>query len=241
MASIGDVRKTSNGCEVAKRVPRKKSGFRVNSENIAAIDFGTTNCSVAYTTVGSGSEEGPRRLPLNTTFYRVPTAILFKPDGSIDSFGYDARTEYLLNLDNQQRLEYAYFEQIKMTLQHDEVLQINYKCTIYSSTCSIFFFLFFSRPLQNVSREVKIKAKNGNEYYLVDVIAQILKYLKIALIEKLKHANIVTTEHSRVRDLEATDFDWVITVPAIWKARGKQMMREAGYKVDKLRINFMLL
>ena len=32
--------------------------------------------------------------------------------------------------------------------------------------------------------------------------------------------------------LEATDFDWVITVPAIWKARGKQMMREAGYKVN---------
>jgi len=30
---------------------------------------------------------------------------------------------------------------------------------------------------------------------------------------------------------EATDFDWVITVPAIWRARGKQMMREAGYKV----------
>ena len=108
---------------MAKRVPRTESGFRVQSENIAAIDFGTTNCSVAYTTIGSGPEEGPRRLPLNTTFYRVPTAILFKPDGSIDSFGYDARTEYL-NLDDEERLEYAYFEQIKMRLQHDEVLLI---------------------------------------------------------------------------------------------------------------------
>ena len=109
---------------------------------------------------------------------------------------------------------------------------------------SLFFFVpffpfFFSRPLQNVNREVKIKAKNGNEYYLVDVIAQILKYLKIALIEKLKHANIITTEHSRPRDLEATDFDWVITVPAIWKARGKQMMREAGYKVRSSSYNII--
>ena len=120
MANIGDVRKTSNGCEVAKRVPRKESGFRVHSGNIAAIDFGTTNCSVAYITVGSGSEEGPRRLPLNTTYHRVPTAILFKPDGSIDSFGYDARAEYL-NLANEDRLDYAYFEQIKMNLQHDKV------------------------------------------------------------------------------------------------------------------------
>ena len=118
--SSGAERKTSNGCEVAKHVPRKESGFRVHSGNIAAIDFGTTNCSVAYITVGSGAEEGPRRLPLNKTYYRVLTAILFKPDGSIDSFGYDARTEYL-NLDDEDRLNYAYFEQMKMNLQHDEV------------------------------------------------------------------------------------------------------------------------
>ena len=78
-------------------------------------------------------------------------------------------------------------------------------------------------PLQNVSRAVIIKAKNGKEYYLVDVIAQILKYLKIELIEN----HLQRGGHP----LKATDFDWVITVPAIWKARGKQMMREAGYKV----------
>ena len=81
----------------------------------------------------------------------------------------------------------------------------------------------------------------------MDVIAQILKYLKNELIEKrLKRAHRVTFERSRplameatnvtvhaerIRPLEATDFDWVITVPAIWGARGKQMMREAGYKV----------
>ena len=111
----------SNGREVAKCVPRKESGFREHSGNIAAIDFGTTNCSVAYITVGSGSEDSPRRLPLNTTYHRVPTAILFKPDGSIASFGYDAHAEYL-NLENEDRLHYAYFEEIKMNLQHDMVI-----------------------------------------------------------------------------------------------------------------------
>ena len=63
---------------------------------------------------------------------------------------------------------------------------------------------------------------NGKEYYLVEVIAYFLKYLKDELIRKLKLAEL---------NLEATDFDWVITVPAIWRNRGKQMMREAGYKV----------
>ena len=73
---------------------------------------------------------------------------------------------------------------------------------------------------------MKIRAQNAREYYLVDVIAQILKYLKIELIENyLKRGG---------HPLEATDFDWVITVPAIWRASGKQMMREAGYKVKEL-------
>ena len=117
MATIGDMRKTSNGCPVAKRISRKEAGFRVPSNNIAAIDFGTTNCSVAYTVVG---DKGLHLLPLNNTFTRVPTAILFASDGSVKAFGYDARTEYI-NLDAHERLQCAYFEQIKMNLQHDEV------------------------------------------------------------------------------------------------------------------------
>ena len=82
--------------------------------------------------------------------------------------------------------------------------------------------IFVSSTLQSIDREMKVKAKNGKEYYLVEVIAHILKYLKNELIRKLNASGL---------ELEATDFDWVITVPAIWRARGKQMMREAGYKV----------
>lgn len=44
--------------------------------------------------------------------------------------------------------------------------------------------------------------------------------------------------------LTTEDFHWVITVPAIWQAKGKQMMREAGYLVhivysDKLYIMYI--
>ena len=35
----------------------------------------------------------------------------------------------------------------------------------------------------------------------------------------------------------ATDFDWVVTVPAIWTAQGKQMMREAAYKVGRMSVD----
>lgn len=77
--------------------------------------------------------------------------------------------------------------------------------------------------MQEISRDMKIHAANGKEFYLVDVIAHILKYLKDALIED----HLGQGGHS----FHASNFDWVISVPAIWRARGKQMMREAGYKV----------
>ena len=75
-----------------------------------------------------------------------------------------------------------------------------------------------------MSRELKIAAMNGQCFYLVDVIGHILRYLKEEFL--LRH--LQRGGHSFC----ISDFDWVITVPAIWKARGKQLMREAGYKVQ---------
>ena len=64
---------------------------------------------------------------------------------------------------------------------------------------------------------------NGNEFFLVEVIAMILKHLKEKLLE-FEGRGIAGM-------LKATNFEWVITVPAIWSSKGKQMMREAAYKV----------
>ena len=56
----------------------------------------------------------------------------------------------------------------------------------------------------------------------MEVIAFVLRYLK----DELK------------RRFSSADFDWVITVPAIWNAGGKQMMREAAYLVRMYMYNF---
>ena len=67
-----------------------------------------------------------------------------------------------------------------------------------------------------------IEDDKGNKYYLVEVIALMLNQIKTSLVDQLSRTT---------RKLKATDFNWVITVPAIWKGRGKQLMREAAYKV----------
>ena len=74
---------------------------------------------------------------------------------------------------------------------------------------------------QNIDRNRKIPAMNGNQFYLVDVIAHILHHLKDQLLVVLKYLN-----------LKASDFNWVVTVPAFWKPGGKRMMRDAGYMVS---------
>ena len=74
-----------------------------------------------------------------------------------------------------------------------------------------------------------IKASNGTECYIVEVIAFILCYLKKELQKHLALAlpgNYTT--------LTTDDFDWVIAVPTVWKSRGKLMMREAAYMVCNL-------
>jgi len=65
---------------------------------------------------------------------------------------------------------------------------------------------------------------NGKEFFLVDVIAHILHHLKWRLLEVLRDFGY--------KELKASDINWVITVPAIWKSKGKKMMREAGYMVS---------
>ena len=63
---------------------------------------------------------------------------------------------------------------------------------------------------------------SSEQYYLVDVVAFILKYLKDQLYETVGSTDL---------NMKHVQFDWVVTVPAIWDIRGKQMMREASYKV----------
>lgn len=117
---IGDIRKTSNGCPVARRIPRRDaSGCRQPSRSIAAIDFGTTNCSVAYILPGEMPEKGPNMLSFESSLTRVPTAILFEA-GVVKAFGVTARESYRM-LEDEVRPKCAYFDQIKMDLQHDEV------------------------------------------------------------------------------------------------------------------------
>ena len=60
------------------------------------------------------------------------------------------------------------------------------------------------------------------EYYLIEVIAIILRKIKEKLENFFKN---------REGGYKIKEFHWVLTVPAMWGLRARDMMREATYLV----------
>ena len=190
---------------------------------IAAVDFGTTYTSLAYVLPKDGIVVN---MPINSSSAteRVPTAILLKKESngalSVDSFGSEAQTQVVM-LNPAEVPEYLYFECFKMKLRGEESVSIVCMCTI--RVCSVLGITRNKQSLfiQKITRNLTVQAFNGESYYLVEVVAFILRHLKEQLLDHL----------STSARFSSTDFEWVITVPAIWNAEAKQMMREAAYMV----------
>ena len=108
-----------NGVRKTRRVPRSEAGFRPASGYVAAIDFGTTYCSVAY---AMQHEKEIIKLPLDGPFTRVPNAILIeRRSNTVVAFGYGAQNQFA-QLPKGQQKGYIYFERMKMILYRKQVL-----------------------------------------------------------------------------------------------------------------------
>ncbi|XP_030581871.1 heat shock 70 kDa protein 12A-like [Archocentrus centrarchus] len=85
-----------------------------------------------------------------------------------------------------------------------------------------FFFENFKMVLYNteLNRDVMIKAANGKSMNALKVFTEALRFLKE---DALKTINAKTE-----KEFIASDFIWVLTVPAIWDPSAKQFMREAA-------------
>ncbi|XP_038159985.1 heat shock 70 kDa protein 12A-like [Cyprinodon tularosa] len=85
------------------------------------------------------------------------------------------------------------------------------------------FFDCFKMALygKKINRDLKIEAANGRSMKALRVFAEALRFLKV---------NALTTVNSNAKGkmFIPSDFNWVLTVPAIWDPSAKQFMREAA-------------
>ena len=101
-----------NGVRKACKVPIREAGFRQASEYVAAIDFGSTYCSLAYTLQGN---KEILKFELDGAHVRVPNAILIseKKSNKVVKFGYRAQNMFA-QLPKTDRYIYRYFERMKI-------------------------------------------------------------------------------------------------------------------------------
>lgn len=109
----------------AEKVTRNVSPTK-SSGNVAAIDFGTSSCSLAFST--SNDPEKVVNFPFGLDYEcRELTAILFsKADGGkvkVESFGKPAQAQYSC-LSNTEVENYTYFECFKMELRSTNVSEL---------------------------------------------------------------------------------------------------------------------
>ncbi|XP_028283371.1 heat shock 70 kDa protein 12A-like [Parambassis ranga] len=88
-----------------------------------------------------------------------------------------------------------------------------------------FFFDSFKMALYNreLNSNVTIKAANGKSMKALKVFTEALRYMKEDALKTI-------SDSTHGRQFIASDFTWVLTVPAIWDASAKQFMREAATK-----------
>ncbi|KAM4561065.1 heat shock protein family A (Hsp70) member 12A.3 [Fundulus diaphanus] len=88
-----------------------------------------------------------------------------------------------------------------------------------------FFFDCFKMSLydRKITPDLTIKAANGKEMKALTVFTEALRFLK-------KDALKTIEQNTDGRKFTASDFTWVLTVPAIWDHSAKQFMREAATK-----------
>ena len=113
-----------NGISIAECIDRIDSAFTSTTRNIAAIDFGTGNCSIAYCTA-KDEEITLLKLSSQEGQIRVPTILLVNDEGKPIKFGNRALREYG-RLDPDEQMKHHLFERIKLALGPKEVCNIYY-------------------------------------------------------------------------------------------------------------------
>ena len=110
--------------------------FRADTKLIvAAIDIGTAYSGYAFAFMHDHVYDvsDPDRIHVNAwefdggsrTFYKTPTCLLLKPDGSLHSFGSEAMAKYNALTDEHQHRDWYFFTQFKLTLHQEEVLYLH--------------------------------------------------------------------------------------------------------------------
>ncbi|XP_021349340.1 heat shock 70 kDa protein 12A-like isoform X2 [Mizuhopecten yessoensis] len=128
---------------------------------VAALDFGTTYSGYAFS---SRLEYTKNPLNISTLVWqagsgnlaslKTSTCVLFKPDESFDTFGFEAEDKYAKLIDDDKHHDWFFFRRFKMSLYEQK----------------------------DITRSMKLYAQNQKPMLAMKVFAEAVKYLKDHLL-----------------------------------------------------------
>ena len=111
-----------------------------------------------------------------------------------------------------------------------DVLAFGNECMGYIKSHDKDTYEYFKNIKMNLYKKIyKIKSTNGKEANIETIIAKILKEVSKAAISQIRRNSDKT--------IKEKDIKWVVTIPAIWEEKSKQIMVRASYEAGLINEN----
>ena len=160
----------------------------------AAIDFGTSCSGYAYAFRDDQRIVGRYQWDKQPFSYiKTLTQSLYNAEGSLEAWGYGALSRFASLKQSKQAKAYSFFPTFKMALRESNKRTVDGPVAL---------------------------AHNGQEFPVVDLIADYLRELSSLLKQELQNATS--------KQLKDHEIFWCLSVPAIWKEDEKSLMRVAA-------------
>lgn len=102
--------------------------FVTKHKTVAAIDFGTSYSGFAFSSQENPLEVVTGKWKTNSSelleSLKTPTSLLFKSNGLVESFGYEAEQKFKALVEENKHHDYRFFYQIKKELLGKHVCMI---------------------------------------------------------------------------------------------------------------------
>ena len=110
--------KSDNSLTIVQKLKKSELALPSRSDNVIAIDFGTSTLVVSYVTSASPVPNNFKILEEDID-YSTPTVLLIDENNKVE-VGNEALSRYVdLDVNNFKRI--TFFEKVKLELQHNEV------------------------------------------------------------------------------------------------------------------------
>ena len=112
----------------------------------------------------------------------------------------------------------------------EDVLAFGDECSKYIKSHDKNNYEFFKNIKMNLYKKIyKIKSTNGKEANIEKIISKILKEVSKEAISQIRRNNDKT--------IKKEDIKWVVTIPAIWEEKSKQIMINASFEAGLINEN----